>query len=90
MTILSSCLDIDSVREYPPVLYIIEDKIFEKILSSNAIVYWWYVLSILHCRTNSGKLSRPAAGRIDTAYFNLPIILSRISQKCYLLFSYNF
>ena len=28
-----------------------------------------YVLSILHCRTNSEQISRPAAGRIDTALF---------------------
>ena len=30
-----------------------------------------YVLSILHCRTNSGQISRPAAGGIDTAFFFL-------------------
>ena len=30
-----------------------------------------YLLSILHFRTNSGKISRPAARRIDTAYFEI-------------------
>ena len=47
--------------------YIIEDKVFENSKSQCYRILMVYVLSILHCRTYSGKISRPAAGRIDTA-----------------------
>ena len=48
--------------------YIIEDKVFENFTESQCYrILMVHVLSILHRRTNSGQISRPAAGRIDTA-----------------------
>ena len=47
--------------------YIIEDKVFENSKSQCYRILMVYVLSILHCRTNSEQISRPAAGQIDTA-----------------------
>ena len=47
--------------------YIIEDKVFEKILSSNATVLMVYVYSVYY---TAGRIAENLAVRIDTAYFN--------------------
>ena len=49
--------------------YIIEDKVFENSKSQCYRILMVYVLSTLHCWTNSEQISRPAAGRIDSAFF---------------------
>ena len=55
--------------------YIIENKVFENSKSQCYRILMVYVLSILHCRTNGGQISRPAVGRIDTALSILSMVV---------------
>ena len=62
--------------------YIIEDKVFENSKSQCYRILMVYVLSILHCRTNSGQISHPDARRIDTALIQTSRAPSDILAAC--------